>query len=92
VCSALNPLLPSDDAREQKKNIFEDLFSSVFLQFKRYHPSGNVKFIDLDIFLKISYFNRKTPHFSQAKFHFKYFGVLWVNFKGFIFIVLFFIF
>jgi len=28
----------------------EDLFSSVLSQFKKYRPSGNLKFIDLDIF------------------------------------------
>jgi len=33
-----------------KKNILEDLFSSVLLQFKEYHPSGNLKFNNLPIF------------------------------------------
>jgi len=31
------------------KNIFEDLFSSVLSQFKRYHPTGNLKFYNLGI-------------------------------------------
>ena len=30
--------------------ILEDLFSSVLSQFKKYHPSGNLEFIYLDIF------------------------------------------
>ena len=29
--------------RKQKKNVLEDLFSSLFSQFKNYHPSGNLK-------------------------------------------------
>jgi len=36
---------------ETEKNILEDLFSSVLSQFeKKYHPPGNLKFIDLGIF------------------------------------------
>jgi len=44
-----------------RKNILEDLFSSVLSQFKKYYPSGNLKFINLGIFqsLKISFFNGK---------------------------------
>jgi len=38
-----NPLPPSDAVWKQKKNILEDLFSSVLSQFKKYHPSGNLK-------------------------------------------------
>jgi len=34
----------------KKKNILRDLFSSVLSQYKKYHPSGNVKFISLSIF------------------------------------------
>jgi len=33
----------------RKKNILEDLFSSVLSQFKKYHPSGNLKFYNLGI-------------------------------------------
>jgi len=33
-----------------KKNILVDLFSSVLPQFKKYHPSGNMKFNYLGIF------------------------------------------
>jgi len=34
----------------KKKNILEDLFSSVLSQFRKYHPSGNLKFNYLGIF------------------------------------------
>jgi len=46
----------------RKKNIIEDLSSSVLSEFKKkYHPSGNMKFNNLGILskLKISYFNGK---------------------------------
>jgi len=33
----------------RKKNILEDLLSSVLSQFKKYHPSGTVKFNYLGI-------------------------------------------
>jgi len=33
-----------------RKNILEVLFSSVLSQFKKYHPSGNLKFNNLGIF------------------------------------------
>jgi len=36
----------------EKKNL-EDLFSSVLSQFKKYHPSGNLKFNNLGIFLSL---------------------------------------
>jgi len=35
---------------ETKKNILEYPFRSVLPQFKKYHPSGNLKFNKLDIF------------------------------------------
>jgi len=34
----------------RKKNILEDLFSSAFSQFKKYHSSENMKFNNLGIF------------------------------------------
>jgi len=34
----------------RKKNILEDLFNSVSSQFKKYHPSGNLKFNYFGIF------------------------------------------
>jgi len=46
----INALLPSDVVRWQKKNILEDLFSSVLSQFKKSHPSGNMKFNNLGLF------------------------------------------
>jgi len=33
-----------------RKNIFDDLFSSVILKFRKYHPSGNLEFHKLGIF------------------------------------------
>jgi len=35
---------------ETEKNILEDPFSSVLSHFKKYHPSGNLKFNNLGIF------------------------------------------
>jgi len=44
---------------ETEKNILEDIFSSVLLQFKKYHPSGNLQFNNLGIVqgFKIAFFN-----------------------------------
>jgi len=50
---SINPLPPNDAVRKQKKNILEDLFSSVSSQFKKYHPSGNLKFHFLGIFQRL---------------------------------------
>jgi len=33
-----------------EKFILEELFSSVLSQFKKYHPSGNLKFNNLGVF------------------------------------------
>ena len=46
----VNALPPSDAVREQKKDILEDLFGLLLLQFKKYHRSGNLKFNNLGIF------------------------------------------
>jgi len=35
---------------ETGKNIFQDLFSSVLSQFRKYQPSGNLKLNNLGIF------------------------------------------
>jgi len=45
----------------RKKNILEDLFSSVLSQFKKYHPSENLNFNYLGIFqsLKSRIFMKK---------------------------------
>jgi len=45
-----------------KKNILEDLISSVLSQFKQYHPSGNLKYNYLGIFqsLKLRILMEKT--------------------------------
>jgi len=45
--SRSSPLLTQTAQRcrsETEKNILEDLFSAVLLQYKKYHPSGNLKF------------------------------------------------
>jgi len=63
----------------RKKNIIEDLFTSVLSQFKKYHPSGNLEFDNSGIFqsLKFRISMEKNPsNFSYAKFHSKYFGLL----------------
>jgi len=60
-----NPLPPSD-VRQQKKNIFEDIFSSVLSQFKKYHPSGYLKINNLGIFQSL-----KLP-ISMKKNHFDF--------------------
>jgi len=46
----INPLPPSDAVRKQKKNILENLFSSVLSQLKQYFPSRNLKLNNLGIF------------------------------------------
>jgi len=48
--NSVNPQPPSDAVRQQKKNILQDLFSSVLSQFNKYHPFGNLKFNNLGIF------------------------------------------
>jgi len=40
---------------KRKKNILEDLFSSVLSQFKRYHPFRNLKCIHSGIFQSLKY-------------------------------------
>jgi len=45
----LNPSPPRDAVRRRGKKL-EDLFSSVLSQFKKYHPSENLKLNNLDIF------------------------------------------
>jgi len=42
---------------ETGKNILEELFSSVILQFNKYHPSGNLTFNYVDIFQILKLFN-----------------------------------
>jgi len=61
----VNPLPPSDAVRQQKKNIFEDLFSSVSSQFKKYHPCENLKFYNLGILksLKLRILVKKSFQF-----------------------------
>jgi len=51
---------------ETEKFILEDLFSSVLSQFKKYHPSENLKFNNLGIFqsLKLHILAEKIPPIS----------------------------
>jgi len=46
-----------------EKNILEDLFRSVLSEFKKYHPSGSLKFNYLGIFqsLKLRILMGKNP-------------------------------
>jgi len=46
-----------------RKNIVEDLFKSLLSQFKKYHPSGNLKFNNLSIFqsLELRILMEKIP-------------------------------
>jgi len=46
---------PSDAVRKHKKNILEDLFSSLLLQLKKYHPSENLKFNNLGVFQSLKF-------------------------------------
>jgi len=52
-----NPLPPSDAVRKQKKINSENLLSSVLSQFKKYHPSGNLNYINLGIFQSLTFRN-----------------------------------
>ena len=64
-----NALLPSDAVRKQK-NILEDLFSSALSQFKKYYPSGNLKFNNLGISqsIKLRILVEKNPYNFSPKF------------------------
>jgi len=57
-----NPLPPNEAVRKQKKNILEDLFSSILSKFQKYHPSGNLKFNNSGILksLKLRNFMKKS--------------------------------
>jgi len=67
-----NPLPPSDAVRKQKKKL-KDLFSSLLSKFKKYHPSGNLKFNNLGIFHSLNFNGKNPSNFSSAKFHSKYY-------------------
>jgi len=59
----LNPLPPSDAVWQQKK-IFLRIFSvQYYLNVKKYHPSGNLKFFNLGILksLKLRTLVKKNP-------------------------------
>jgi len=50
MCSLFTHFRPAMPFANRKKNILEDLFSSVMSLSKKYHPSGNLKFNDVGIF------------------------------------------
>jgi len=60
---ALIYLLPLSDAVRKQFFFLQDLSSSVLSQFRKYRPTGNLKFNYLGIFqsFKIAYFNGKIP-------------------------------
>ena len=65
-----------------RKKKLENLFNSVLSQLKKHNPSGNLKIINLRIFQssKLRILFKKIPsNSSKAKFHSKYFGLLWVK-------------
>jgi len=47
--------LTAQRCRSEKEKKIEDLFSSVSSQFKKYHPSGNLKFNYLGIFQSLRF-------------------------------------
>jgi len=78
---SFNPLTQSGAVRNQKKNILEDLFSSLLSQFKKYQPPGNLKFHDLDIFqsLKLRISTEKIPLISLKRNFTPNTSSLWVK-------------
>jgi len=65
-----------------RKIYFRGPSSSVFSQYKKYHPPGNLKFNYFGIFqsLKLRISKEKNPsNITQAKFHSEYSGRLWVK-------------
>jgi len=53
--SCLKPSTAQRCRSETEKNILEDLFSSVLSKYKKYHPSGNLKFNNLGIFQSLKF-------------------------------------
>jgi len=39
----------------KRKNILEDLFNAVLSQFKKHHPSGNLKFNNFGLFKSLKF-------------------------------------
>ena len=77
---SLTQYRPAMPFGNRKKNV-EVLLSLVLSQFKKYPPSGNLKFNNSGVFKA---WNRifwwKNPfNFSYAEFHSKYLGLLRVN-------------
>jgi len=62
----VNPLpRPAMPFGNRKKNILEDLFSSILSKFQKYHPSGNLKFNKSGIFKSL-----KLRNFMEKSFEF----------------------
>ena len=74
VLTHYRPAMPFGNS----KLIFEDRFSSVLSQLKKYHSSGNLKFNNLGIFQSLK-LRILLEMFSKAKFYSKYLGRLWVK-------------
>jgi len=60
---SINPLPPSDAVRKQKKNVLDDLFSSLLYQFKNYHHSENLNYVGIFQSLKLRILVEKTFKF-----------------------------
>jgi len=78
-----SPLPPSDAVRKQENKYFrESLQFSIVTIKKKISPLWKPEIYQSRHFsrLKISYLNRQNPsNFPLAKFHSKYFGLLWVS-------------
>jgi len=62
---ALTHYRPAMPFGNRKKNILQDLFSLVLSQFKKYHPSGNLKFYSLGILQSLKFrILKNTSNFS----------------------------
>jgi len=60
------PSMPFGNRKKKLKKL-EGLFSSVLSQFKKYHPAGNLKFVDLGIFQSLKFrilMGGKSSNFS----------------------------
>jgi len=65
----------------KNNNILEDLFSSALSQFKKYHPSGKLKFKNVGISqkLKIAHIVEKILQISPKLNFTPNTGLLWVK-------------
>ena len=72
---ALTHYRPAMPFGNRKKNILDNLSNSILSQFKKYQPSGNLKFINLGIFQSLKF------HISMKKtliaFKLNFTQILW---------------